>query len=54
MRHLEDKKLCPHCGGKLYEHPYLMSRNATENVLSWNAIAWMLVAVLVVVVLSSL
>lgn len=53
MRHLEDKRRCPHCGGNLHHVRYLMERSAEANVLSARTIAWILVAVLSVVILST-
>ncbi len=51
-RNFEDKRRCPHCGGELHRVGYLMERAAEVNVLSMRAIAWILVAVLVVIVIS--
>jgi hypothetical protein len=51
-RNFEDKRRCPHCGGELHRVRYLMERSAEVNVLSSRAIAWVLVAVLVVIVIS--
>jgi hypothetical protein len=51
-RDFEDKRRCPHCGGELHRVRYLMERSAEVNVLSSRAIAWVLVAVLVVIVIS--
>ena len=52
MRHLEDKRRCPHCGGDLHRISYLMERSAEANVLSARTIAWILVALMVFVVIS--
>ena len=53
MKSLEDKRLCPHCLRELHERPYLMARQATENVLSLKQIAWVLVIVLALVLVGS-
>jgi ribosomal protein L34E len=52
MRHLEDKRRCPHCGGELHRISYLMERSAEANVLSARAIAWILVALMSFVVIA--
>jgi hypothetical protein len=52
MRHLEDKRRCPHCGGDLHRIRYLMERSAEANVLSLRAIAWILVVLMFFVVIS--
>ncbi len=52
MKHFEDKRRCPHCGGNLHRKRYLMDRSAESNVLSTRAIAWILVIVLSAVVIS--
>jgi len=51
MRHFEDKRRCPHCGGDLHRISYLMERSAEANVLSGRTIAWILVAVLSIVLI---
>jgi hypothetical protein len=53
-KHLEDKRVCPHCREPLHEQPYLMSRSASENVISENVIAWIVVLALVAMVLANL
>jgi hypothetical protein len=52
MRHLEDKQLCPHCGGELHRQPYMMSRRATELVLPIRLIAWIVTYAVVLTFLS--
>lgn len=47
MKHLNDRRRCPHCQRDINERPYVMSRRATENVLSNTAIGWAVVFVLV-------
>jgi hypothetical protein len=53
MRDLEDRRLCPHCGGELCQHPYLMARQAEGNVLSLRFIAWVIALVTLLVALTS-
>ena len=50
MRYLDDRSHCPHCGARLNPRPYLMSREATENVLPLKAILWLVVIVLVLLI----
>ncbi len=52
MKHFEDKRCCPNCGHELHEQPYLMARRATENVLSWTQIGWILIAILALALLA--
>lgn len=47
MKHLNDRRRCPHCQRDINERPYVMARRATENVLPPTAIAWAVVFVLV-------
>lgn len=53
MKHLEDKRSCPHCGGELHRQPYLMSRAAEANVLSTQLVAWIAVAAMALLVLTA-
>lgn len=46
MKHLDDRRRCPHCDRDINERPYLMSRKATTPVLSLRQVAWLLVFVL--------
>jgi hypothetical protein len=50
MRHLEDKRTCPRCGESLHAHGYLMSRSSENVVLSPRAIAWIVTAVMALLV----
>jgi hypothetical protein len=34
LRHIEDKRACPHCGRKLHRQRYMMSRDSENIVLS--------------------
>lgn len=52
MNHLNDRRRCPHCRRDMNERPYVMARRAPENVLSNTAIAWIVVAVLLLLVVS--
>lgn len=52
MRHLDDHRRCPHCQRDINERPYLMSRRATEMVLSPRLIAWLIVYALVLTYLT--
>lgn len=54
MKHLDDRRRCPHCARDLNPRPYLMSRRATENVLSVTQIAWVLAAVLAFALLAQM
>jgi hypothetical protein len=51
VKHLEDKHCCPHCGEPLYKQPYIMARSAKENVLSLGTIAWIVSAILVLLLI---
>ena len=53
MRHLEDKRTCPHCGEPLDEHGYLMSRSSEHLVLSPRTIAWIVAAVLALLLVAN-
>jgi hypothetical protein len=52
MKHLEDKRLCPYCLHELHVQPYLMSRRADKNVLTFKQILWLLVFILLFVVIG--
>ena len=54
MNSFENKRRCPHCLKPLHEESYLMSREAPENVLSLTQIAWIVCAVVVLVLLAEL
>lgn len=54
MKYLDDKHCCPHCLKPLNQQPYLMSRRATEDVLTPTQIAWIVSAILVLVLLVQL
>lgn len=32
---MEDRRLCPHCGGELHRSPYLMARNPQAEMPWW-------------------
>jgi hypothetical protein len=46
LKHLDDRRRCPHCRREIDERPYVMARRAGENVISNMVIAWAVVAVL--------
>lgn len=39
LKHIEDKRSCPHCGRKLHRERYMMSRDSENIVLSPQVIA---------------
>jgi hypothetical protein len=51
VKHLDDRRRCPHCRRDINERPYLMSRRAAENVLAARLICWVVVAAMLLLVL---
>jgi hypothetical protein len=49
---VEDRSLCPHCGGELHRKPYLMARRSSERVLSDVFIGWVIVGVVVMLIIA--
>jgi hypothetical protein len=52
LKHMDDRRRCPHCRRDINERPYGMSRRAKENVLSWTTIAWIIVVALVLILIT--
>jgi hypothetical protein len=52
MKHMDDRRRCPHCRRDMNERPYVMSRRAKENALSPSFIAWVVVAAMLMLVLG--
>jgi hypothetical protein len=54
FKHLEDKRVCPHCGKALHTRRYLMTRDRTEYALSTTQIAWIVCFAVLLLVLVNL
>lgn len=52
MKHLDDRRRCPHCLAELNERPYVMARSAAVNVLPWSTVAWIVAAALALLLLA--
>lgn len=51
MKHLDDRRSCPHCGEPTNEQPYLMSRRASEDVMDLRVAFWVVALALLLTIL---
>lgn len=51
LKHLDDRRVCPHCQRETNERPYLMARVSDELVMDPRLALWLVVIVMVLLLI---